>query len=82
MARSCIDCQATAIKNATMINFVGEQFLQEVVEDYFLDRHLVPSSVRQEVKEKYYHGPGVYHQRPFARTVPGTVRCLRREIRT
>jgi len=53
--RTCIDCQATAIKNATMINFVGERFLKEVVEDYFLDRDLVPSGVRQEVKEKYYH---------------------------
>jgi glycogen synthase len=51
----CIDSQATAIKNATMINFVGEKFLREVVEDYFLDRDLVPPSVRQEVKEKYYN---------------------------
>ncbi|MCE5264080.1 MAG: glycogen/starch synthase [Deltaproteobacteria bacterium] len=50
---ACIDAQATAIKNATMINFVGEKFLLEVVEDYFLDRDLVPPSVRQEVKEKY-----------------------------
>ncbi len=53
--RVCIDCQATAIKNATMINFVGEQFLREVVDDYFMDRPLVPVSVRQEVKAKYYH---------------------------
>jgi glycogen synthase len=53
--RTCIDCQATAIKNATIINFVGERFLKEVVEDYFLDRNLVPTNVRQEVKEKYYH---------------------------
>ena len=53
--QTCIDCQATAIKNATMINFVGERFLREVVEDYFLDRDLVPPSVRQEVKEKYRH---------------------------
>ncbi|MDD5167942.1 MAG: glycogen/starch synthase [Syntrophales bacterium] len=53
--RVCIDCQATAIKNATMINFVGEHFLREVVEDYFMDRPLVPASVRQEVKAKYYH---------------------------
>ncbi|MDD5100885.1 MAG: glycogen/starch synthase, partial [Syntrophales bacterium] len=52
----CIDSQATAIKNATMINFVGEKFLREVVEDYFLDRELVPPSVRQEVKEKYAYG--------------------------
>jgi glycogen synthase len=52
---ACIDAQATAIKNATMINFVGERFLREVVEDYFLDRDLVPPSVRQEVKQKYYN---------------------------
>lgn len=53
--RTCIDAQATAIKNATLINFVGERFLHEVVEDYFQDRPLVPPSVRQEVKEKYRH---------------------------
>ncbi|MDD5712997.1 MAG: glycogen/starch synthase, partial [Smithellaceae bacterium] len=53
--RRSIDCQATAIKNANLINFVGEQFLKEVVEDYFQDRPLVPTSVRQEVKEKYFH---------------------------
>jgi len=51
----CIDCQATAIKNATIINFVGKQFLREVVEDYFLDRPLVPLSVRNEVKAKYFN---------------------------
>jgi glycogen synthase len=50
--RHYIDCQATAIKNANIINFVGEQFLQEVVQDYFLDRPIVPPSVRSEVKVK------------------------------
>jgi glycogen synthase len=54
--KACVDCQATAIKNATIINFVGEKFLREVVEDFFLDRDLVPPSVRHEVKEKYAHG--------------------------
>lgn len=53
--RQCVDCQATAIKNATMINFVGERFLKEVVDDYFMDRHIIPPSVRQEVKAKYYN---------------------------
>jgi glycogen synthase len=52
--KPCIDCQATAVKDATLVNFVGEKFLREVVEDYFLDRPIVPRSVRQEVKEKYY----------------------------
>ncbi len=53
--QTCVDCQATAIKNATLINFVGERFLREVVNDFFLDRPLVPSSVRSEVKAKYYN---------------------------
>lgn len=53
--RQCVDCQATAIKNATMINFVGERFLKEVVDDYFMDRPIIPPSVRQEVKAKYYN---------------------------
>ncbi|MBN1829445.1 MAG: glycogen/starch synthase [Deltaproteobacteria bacterium] len=54
--KKCIDCQATAIKNATLINFVGNRFLEEVVNDFFLDRHFIPSSVRQEVKAKYAYG--------------------------
>lgn len=56
LGKRCIDCQATAIKNSTFINFVGNRFLKEIVDDYFSDRHIVPPSVRQEVKEKYYHG--------------------------
>jgi glycogen synthase len=52
--KMAVDCQATAIKNATIINFVGKRFLEEVVYDYFVDRPLVLGSVRQEVKEKYY----------------------------
>jgi glycogen synthase len=52
--RKCIDCQATAIKDASLINFVGEKFLREVVDDYFLDRNLIPPSVRREVKAKYH----------------------------
>jgi glycogen synthase/predicted glycosyl hydrolase (DUF1957 family) len=53
--KKCMDCQATAIKNATIINFVGHRFLKEVVDDYFLDRPIIPPSVRKEVKVKYYH---------------------------
>ncbi|MCX5855580.1 MAG: glycogen/starch synthase [Deltaproteobacteria bacterium] len=51
--KKCIDSQATAIKSATLVNFVGEKFLKEVIEDYFLDRFFIPPSVRQEVKAKY-----------------------------
>jgi len=54
--RRCIDSQATAIKSSSLINFVGEKFLKEIIEDYFLDRSFIPPSVRQEVKSKYHHG--------------------------
>lgn len=54
--KRCIDCQATAIKNATLINFVGQRFLEEVVNDYFSDRYIIPPSIRHEVKEKYNVG--------------------------
>ena len=51
--KRCVDAHATAIKNATKISYVGEQFLKEVVNDYFLDRPIVPWSVREETKAKY-----------------------------
>jgi glycogen synthase len=54
--RRCIDCQATAIKNASLINFVGKRFLHEILMDYFLDRPIISPAVRQEIKEKYHHG--------------------------
>lgn len=50
-----LDSQATAIKSASLVNFVGEKFLHEVVEDYFMDRAIVPWGVRNEVKVKYRH---------------------------
>jgi glycogen synthase len=54
--RCCIDSQATAIKSANMVNFVGEKFLREVIDDYFLDRWFISPSVRQEVKAKHQYG--------------------------
>ncbi len=50
----CVDAHATAIKNATRVSYVGAKFLKEIVEDYFLDRWIIPWSVRQETKVKYY----------------------------
>ena len=50
-----LDAHATAIKNATQISYVGEKFLKEVVEDYFLDRTIVPWSVREETKVKFHN---------------------------
>jgi len=54
--KDCVDCQATAIKNATLVNYVGEKFLEETIQDYFLDRWFIPPSVRQETKVKYRFG--------------------------
>jgi len=52
--RQSIDAHATAIKNATKVSYVGEKFLKEVVQDHFLDRDIVPWSVREETKIKYF----------------------------
>ena len=57
--RECLDAQATAIKNATRVSYVGKTFLKEIVEDYFLDRPIIPWSVRQETKAKHYTGATV-----------------------
>jgi len=57
--RRCVDCQATAIKNASIINFVGKKFLEEIVNDHFSDQYIIPWSVREEVKQKYFYGSAV-----------------------
>jgi len=54
--RDCVDAQATAIKNATKVSYVGQRFLTEVVEDHFPDQPVIPLSVRQETKAKFYSG--------------------------
>lgn len=54
--RECVDCQATAIKSATLVNYVSDRFLGETTQDYFLDRQFIPWSVRQETKAKFRYG--------------------------
>lgn len=54
--KASIDSQATAIKNATLVNFVGARFLKEIIDDQFADRPIIPQSVRREVKMKYDYG--------------------------
>ncbi len=54
--KECVDSHGTAIKSATMVNYVGYKFLEEVIKDYFLDRYFIPWSVRQETKVKYQYG--------------------------
>ncbi len=49
-----LDCQATAIRNATKVSYVGERFLKEIVTDQFLDQPVIPWSVRGETKARYY----------------------------
>jgi len=51
----CLDAQATAIKSATKISYVGKTFLKEIVKDFFLDRPIIPWSVRQETKIKHFN---------------------------
>jgi len=52
--RENVDCQATAIRNATKVSYVGEKFLKEIVGDFFLWDPVMPWSVRQETKVRYY----------------------------
>lgn len=49
-----LDCQATAIRNAAKVSYVGEKFLKEIVGDYFLHEMVIPWSVRVETKARYY----------------------------
>jgi len=48
------DCQATAIRHATKVSYVGERFLKEIVGDYFVHEMVIPWSVRVETKARYY----------------------------
>ncbi len=52
---SAIDCQATAIKNADLVSFVGRRFLREILNNHFADQAIIPPSVRREVRIKYGH---------------------------
>jgi len=54
--KACVDCQATAIKSATLVNYVGSRFLEETINDCFMDRPVIPWSVRQETKMKFRYG--------------------------
>ena len=55
-SRDCVDAQATAIKNATKVSYVGQRFLTEVIEDHFPEQPVIPSIVRQETKAKFHMG--------------------------
>jgi len=54
--RRTIDCQATAVKNASMVTFVGHQFLREIMANQFHDLPLFTPVLRREILEKYQHG--------------------------
>jgi glycogen synthase len=55
MNNGTIDSQASAVKNADIVSFVGKKFLFEVVNDYFLDSPFIPWSVRLETKAKHFN---------------------------
>jgi glycogen synthase len=54
--RPAIDSQATAIKNASLVNFVGGRFLREIVDGHFANDAIIPSTVREEVRIKHQFG--------------------------
>ncbi|NPU85018.1 MAG: glycosyltransferase [Syntrophaceae bacterium] len=79
---SCIiDCQATAVKNAWLVSFVGHRFLREVVDDHFMDQSIVTPSLRREIKEKYRHGSALtILNAPSPRIYPETCEHLPRRF--
>ncbi|MBI9017523.1 MAG: glycogen/starch synthase [Phycisphaerae bacterium] len=76
--KECIDAQATAIKSATRISYVGKTFLKEIVQNHFMDRNIIPESVRNETKVKHFNkasavipngiSPDVYPENQIANT--------------
>jgi glycogen synthase len=54
MDTQCVDSQATAIKNANLVSYVGRKFLSEVVDGYFQDRSIIPWGVRLETQAKHH----------------------------
>ena len=54
--KAAIDSQATAIKNASLVNFVGSRFLEEIVDGHFADHPILSASVRHEVRVKHRFG--------------------------
>lgn len=54
--KHCIDSQATAIKNADLLSFVGGRFLREAVDGYFPDNSVFTPAIRREIRAKYDHG--------------------------
>ncbi len=54
--RQAIDSQATAVKNASLVNFVGKRFLREIVDGHFESHPIISPSVRQEVRMKHQSG--------------------------
>lgn len=54
--KHCIDAQATAIKNADLVSFVGSCFLNEMVDGHFADNSIFSPAIRREIREKYNHG--------------------------
>ena len=53
--RYCIDNQATAIKNASVVSFVGHRFLQEIVNGDLADVALISPNIREEIRLKHQY---------------------------
>lgn len=54
--RPCIDNKATAIKNASLVSFVGHRFLQELVHDDLGQTLPISPSIREEIRLKHRLG--------------------------
>ena len=54
--QTCLDNLATAIKNASVVSFVGNHFLRELVNGDLADVSLISPSIREEIRMKDQKG--------------------------
>ena len=50
--QTCLDNQATAIKNASVVSFVGHRFLREIIDDDIGNNLPISACVREEIRLK------------------------------
>ena len=54
--RTCLDSQATAIKNASVVSFVGHRFLREIIDGDLRNDLPISSYIREEIRLKEQRG--------------------------
>ncbi len=54
--RPCIDSNVTALKNSSLVSFVGNRFLGEIIDGGHPDLSLISPAIREEIRVKHQYG--------------------------